>query len=123
MTPFLVLNLQSTFTLVAKWHIAPRLSKSSVEDYLVLLTWVHVFRYAPLTLFVPTQASPTIPAGVAEQIAYGDLVSAVLALVAVVFLTRRWPGAIAVAWLFNIVGIADLVVSTSAAIRARLYEI
>jgi len=37
MTLFYVLNLQSAFSLaafalIARWHIAPRLSKTSVED-------------------------------------------------------------------------------------------
>lgn len=128
MTASQILNLQSTFSLVAfaliaRWHIAPGLSKTSIEDYLLPLTWVHVFRYAPLTLLVPGQVSPEVPANVANIIAYGDLGSALLALVMVIFLKYRLAGALAVAWLFNIVGIADIVVATGASIGAKMADI
>src|SRR2546425_12837161 len=128
MTPFAILALQSTFSLVAfaliaRWSVAPRLSRASLEDYLVPLIWVHVFRYAPLTLLVPGQVSLKLPAGVAATIAYGDLVSAIAALVAIIFLKFRWQGALAVAWAFNLIGIADLLVSTGAAINAMMYQV
>jgi phosphoglucomutase len=38
-------------------------------------------------------------------------------------LKRRLPGALTVAWLFNLIGIADIVVAGGAAIGAKLYEI
>ena len=128
MTAFQILALQSTFSLVAfaliaRWHVTPRLSKSSIEDYLLPLAWVHVFRYTPLTLLVPGQVAASLPPATAATIAYGDLVSAVAALVAVIFLRQRWKGAVAVVWLFNLVGIADIVVSTAAAIGAKMYDI
>src|SRR6266852_67503 len=128
MTAFQILNLQSTFSvvafaLIARWHIAPRLSRTSIEDYLLPLTWVHVFRSAPLTLLVPGQVSPNVPADAANLIAYGDLVSAVAALVTVIFLKYRLPGALAVTWVFNIVGIGDIVVATGASINAKMADI
>ena len=128
MTLFAILALQSTFSLVAfaliaRWYVAPRLSRASLEDYLVPLIWVHVFRYAPLTLLVPGQVSLKLPADVAATIAYGDLVSAIVALVAIIFLKFRWQGALAVAWAFNLIGIADLLVSTGAAINAKMYQV
>jgi hypothetical protein len=42
-----------------------------------------------------------------EAIAYGDLASAVLALVAAVFLYYRWGGAVIVAWIVNLVTSLD----------------
>ena len=128
MTAFQILALQSTFSLVAfaliaRWHVAPRLSKASPEEYLLPLAWVHVFRYTPLTLLVPGQVAPTLPAGVAATIAYGDLASALAALAAVIFLKAKWRGALAVAWVFNLIGIADIVVSTGAAIGSKMYDI
>ena len=41
------------------------------------------------------------------RIAYGDLASAMLALIAVVFLRYEWSGAVAVAWLVNTVTSLD----------------
>lgn len=127
MRPFSIFSLQLTlslvtFALIARWHIAPRLA-TSVEGYLLPLAWVHVFRYVPLTLLVPGQVSPGVPAHTASTIAYGDLLSALAALAAVIFLTGKWRGALAVVWLFNIIGMVDLVVSTRAAIDAKLYDI
>src|SRR5258708_38122787 len=128
MTASQILTLQSTFSLVAfaliaRWHIAPRLSGTSVEDYLLPLAWVHVFRYAPLTLLVPGQVSSEVPANVANLIAYGDLASALLALVTVIFLKYRLAGALAVAWLFNIIGVADIVAADGAAVGAKIGDI
>ena len=128
MTAFQILALQSTlsvvaFALIARWHIAPRLSKASTAEYLLPLAWVHVFRYTPLTLLVPGQVAPTLPSGVAATIAYGDLASALVALAAVVFLRGKWKGAIALAWVLNVVGIVDIVASTGAAIGAKMYDI
>ena len=128
MTAFQILALQSTFSLIAfaliaHWHVAPRLSKASAEDYLLPLAWVHVFRYTPLTLLVPGQVAASLPAATAATVAYGDLASALAALIAVIFLKQRWKGARAVAWLFNLIGIADIVVSTGAAIGAKMYDI
>ncbi len=128
MTAFQILNLQSTFSLVAfaliaRWHVAPRLSGAPVEDYLLPLAWVHVFRYAPLTLLVPGQVSPMVPADAANLIAYGDLASAVAALVTVIFLKYRLAGALAVAWVFNIIGIVDIVAATGTSINAKMADI
>src|SRR5262249_48614594 len=39
---------------------------------------------------------------------HGDLVAALLALVAIVALRARWPGAIPLAWIANVVGTLDL---------------
>ena len=128
MTAFQILALQSSFSLVAfaliaRWHVAPRLSQASAEEYLLPLAWVHVFRYTPMTLLVPGQVAASLPAATAATIAYGDLASALVALAAVVFLRAKWKGAIALTWALNAVGIVDIVVSTGAAIGAKMYDI
>src|SRR5262245_43636375 len=110
MNPFYVLNIQSTlsliaFALIARWHVAPRLSKLSREDALVPLLWVHVFRYAPLTLYAPGQVDPRIPPDAAAAVAYGDLISGLVALVALIALKLQARIAIPLVWLFTIVGV------------------
>lgn len=127
MTPFVIFGLQSTFslvvfTLVASWYIAPRLAQKPFEDALVPLILLHVFRYTPLTLLAPGQVAATVPTNVASTIAYGDLASAVLALLAALFLKYRWPGAVLVTWLFTVVGIADILLAGARGVGARLYE-
>jgi len=55
-----------------------------------------------------------------SKIAYGDLASALLALVAVLFLRYRWSHAIAVAWLANVVTGADWVLASYLAASSQL---
>jgi fucose 4-O-acetylase-like acetyltransferase len=124
---FHVLAIQFTFSLVAfgllaRWYVAPRLSTSSREAAIVPLVWVHVFRYAPLALYATGQIDPRVPGDVAAAIGYGDLVSAVLALLAVCALRLRAAVAIPLAWIFSVVGSADLVYATYKAVGAHLYS-
>ncbi|HKC13307.1 MAG TPA: hypothetical protein VKI41_14850 [Vicinamibacteria bacterium] len=127
MSPFLVLNIQSTlslvvFTLIAWWHVEPRLRTRPREQALVPLLWVQVFRYAPLALYAPGQVDPRIPPDVAAAVGLGDLASAVVALVALVALQLKARGAIALVWAFSAVGIADLVFATLKAVAAEMYR-
>jgi len=53
---------------------------------------VHVFRYAPLTLYATGQVDSRMPADVAVTVAFGDLAAAIVALVAVLAVKLRRPG-------------------------------
>src|SRR5215470_14329493 len=126
MAPFWVLNIQSTlslilFVLIAKWYVAPRLAGRSRNQAILPLLWIHAFRYAPLTLYAPGQADPRIPADVVGIVAYGDLIAALLALVAIAAIKLKWRAATALVWLFSIVSAADLVYGTARAVGAQLY--
>ena len=127
MSAFHVLSVQSTlsliaFVLIARWHVAPRLDTLTRDDALIALLWVHVFRYAPLTLYAPGQVDPRIPADVAGTVAFGDLVAGLVALVALLAVKLRTPGAIALVWIFSVVGIGDLVLATLKAVGAEMYS-
>jgi len=126
MTPFWVLNIQSTlslilFILIARWYVAPRLSGRSRNQAILPLLWIHAFRYAPLTLLAPGQADPRIPADVVGVVAYGDFVATLFALLAIVAVQLRLRMATALVWLFSIVSIADLVYGTARAVGAQMY--
>jgi len=69
----------------------------------------------------PGQVDPQIPADVAAAVGYGDLVSGVAALVALVAVRWRLPGALGLVWLFSVVGIGDLVIATAKAVQAHMY--
>ena len=127
MTPFVVLSLQSTlslmaFALLATWHVLPRLPGRSPEAAVAPLLWVHVFRYAPLTLLAPGQADPRIPADAVRVIAYGDLAAAILALAALIAVRLRLRAALGLIWLFSAFSIGDLVIGAERAVRAELYR-
>ena len=112
MNPLLLFGVQFTlsvmiFAIVAKWYIAPALNKLPIHDALVPLFLVHALRYLPSSAFAPGQVDPKIPMDAMAGIAYGDLASAILALIAVVFLRYRWSGAVGIAWLVNAVTSLD----------------
>jgi hypothetical protein len=112
MSPTALQGVQSTFSivlfsLVAAWFIAPALRKLAAEDALVPLFLLNALRYLPSSAFAPGQIDPRVPSDAMGVIAYGDLVSAVLALAAALFLHYRWNGALAVAWIVNVVTTID----------------
>jgi hypothetical protein len=111
MSPTALFGLQFCLSLVlsglvAKWYLAPRLAAVPVSAGLPPLFLVHALRYLPSSAFAPGQIDPRAPMDAMAAIAYGDLGSALLALVAAVFLYYRFRGAVAVAWAVN--GITSL---------------
>ena len=112
MSPTSLFAAQFTFSLVlsvivAKWYLVPALNKLPAHAALVPLFLFHALRYLPSSAFAPGQIGEAVPKDAMAAIAYGDLASAVLALLAVFFLRYQWPGAIAVAWLVNVVTSLD----------------
>src|SRR5260370_30497325 len=91
------------FAVVAKWYITPALNRLPVHSALVPLFLVHALRYLPSSAFAPGQIDPRVPTSAMEAIAYGDLASAVLALIAALFLYYRFSGPLGVACIVNII--------------------
>lgn len=96
------------WTVVARLFVWPRLRQLSRTDALVVLITPHLFRFVGLGFLVPGVVSPTLQADFAQPAAYGDLVATVLALLAIGALRWRVPGALLLAWVFNLWGAADL---------------
>jgi len=94
--------------IVAALYIWPRLKAMRREDALLPLVVPHMFRFVGLSFLVPGVVSPLLSPAFAAPAAYGDLVAAILAVVATLALAARAVWAIAVVWLFNIWGAADL---------------
>ncbi|UWZ86423.1 hypothetical protein [Occallatibacter riparius] len=92
--------------IVTRRYIWPELRVRSREEALRPLLMLHSFRYIGLSFLVPGVVSADLPSGFAHWAAYGDIVAATLALVSLLLL----PGAagIAATWVFNFVGLADL---------------
>jgi len=87
-------------------YIWPALQGRSRTDALRPLLLLHGFRFVGLAFLVPGVVSPDLPASFARPAAYGDLATAVLALLAIAAL-RNGLGII-LAWTFSILGSADL---------------
>jgi hypothetical protein len=67
---------------------------------------LHSFRFIGLAFLVPGVVSPDVPSAFAQSAAYGDIIAAILALLALTSLSGR--AGIVIAWIFNIWGTADL---------------
>jgi hypothetical protein len=87
--------------------IWPELRRRARNDALRPLLMFHSFRFVGLAFLVPGVVSPDLPAAFAEGAAYGDIVSAALALLSLTLLSGRLGSA--AAWVFNLWGIADII--------------
>lgn len=128
MTPFHVLSIQASlsiiiFSLLGIWYVNPKLSKLPLEKILIPLLWTHTLRYIALVLFLPGQVSPDFPRGILSIIAYGDFITALLSLFAILMLKYRIFGALIMVWIFNFVSVIDIINSIGMAIGARVYNI
>ena len=94
--------------LIAQWLLAPWLEKKSVNEALFFLTLPHAFRYMGMVFLVPGVVARPLPSAFATAAAYGDLLTGVLALLALFALRTGGVWALALVWLFNIVGTFDL---------------
>jgi hypothetical protein len=87
-------------------YIWPALRDRSWAEALRPLLVLHSFRFLGLSFLVPGVVSHDLPAAFAHSAAYGDLIAAILASVALLALPTR--AGLAVAWIFNLWGSADL---------------
>jgi hypothetical protein len=92
--------------IVAAQYLWPALRALPGARALRPLLVLHSFRFVGLVFLVPGVVSPTLPEAFARPAAYGDLIAAVLALVALSGLSTRCG--IGLVWLFNLWGTADL---------------
>ena len=96
------------YGIVTKLYVLPRLRVMAREDALTALVVPHTFRFVGLSFLVPGVVSPSLPAEFAAPAAYGDLVAAILAVIATLALRARVSWAIAIVWVFNVWGTLDL---------------
>ena len=99
----------AAYALIAWWYGAPRLRNLPREVALVPLLWIHAFRIVGGTILAPGSVDAAVPAEFRTMIGYGDMATALLALLALVALRRRMPAAISLVWLFLAVGLLDTV--------------
>ena len=91
---------------VAACYIWPALRSQPQVDALRPLLILHSFRFVGLAFLVPGVVAPELPLAFASPAAYGDLIAAILALLALAALRGRLG--IPLVWVFNLWGTADL---------------
>lgn len=92
--------------IVAARYIWPALRLRSRTEALRPLLVLNSFRFLGLSFLVPGVVSPDLPATFAHAVAYGDIIAAILALVSLTWLESG--AGIAMTWIFNVWGAADL---------------
>jgi hypothetical protein len=73
------------------------------------------------TILAPGAVDPAVPAEFRTMIGFGDLSTAVLALLALVALRARFGGAIGLVWLFLVVGMLDTVNAIVQSVRFSVF--
>ena len=92
----------------AKWYVAPALARLDRTSVLAPILLFHGTRYIGLAFLIPGVTAEPLDPRFADPAAYGDLLAAILALVALLALRSNWPIAIPMVWIFNVVGTLDL---------------
>ena len=111
MTPPALFGISVLFSFVAwglvtRLYIWPALRNQPRADALRPILLLHSFRFVGLAFLVPGVVSPDLSPAFARPAAYGDLATAVLALLALATLRNRL-GTLLI-WVFNLLGTADL---------------
>jgi len=92
--------------IVAARYVWPELRLRPRAEALRPLLIFHSFRFIGLAFLVPGVVSSDLPSAFARSAAYGDLVAAILALLALISLPSA--SGVVIAWIFNLWGTADL---------------
>jgi len=110
------------FITIAVWYVAPWMRERPLAVALAVPLWVQAFRYVALQIFSAQQFGFRISDAAANEIAWGDVAGAVLALVALWLLRRGSRAAIPVVWVFVVESTVDLLNATVMGIRERAQE-
>ncbi len=92
--------------IVTARYIWPELRLRERADALRPLLILHSFRFIGLAFLVPGVVSPDLPSAFAHSAAYGDIIAAILALLALISLPSA--SGVVIAWIFSLWGTADL---------------
>jgi hypothetical protein len=100
-------------------YVLPKLKSMGYVDAQRAIATLHSFRFFGLVFILPGVVGPGLSAGFAQFAAYGDFVTGVLAILALLTVRIRplfWFFVLA----FNVVGAADIIVDYYHAIRIGL---
>src|SRR6516164_7621455 len=92
--------------IVTARYIWPELRLRSRAEALRPVLILHSFRFIGLPFLVPGVVSSDLPSAFAQSAAYGDIIAAILALLALISLPTA--SGIVIAWIFSLWGTVDL---------------
>ena len=111
-----------TWGLIGKWYVMPRLNAMPRPDALTPLLLFHSFRHIGLVFLVPGVVSHSLTPAFAYPAAYGDLLAAILGLIAIGALRMGCGGAVPLVWIFNLEGTVDLLYAVFQGLRNHVAE-
>jgi len=103
------ISIEFSFTawgIVAARYVWPELRFRPQAEALRPLLVLHSFRFIGLSFLVPGVVSPDLPSAFPHSAAYGDIIAAILAMLALISLPST--AGVVIAWIFSIWGSADL---------------
>lgn len=124
---FTIINLQAIIGTISiiigfNWWIKPRIAHLSIHDALLPFVFLNTFRYLGLSFMAQEQFYDGFPVEFLNTVGLWDMSTAILAIIAAVALKKRWKSAIAIVWIFNIVGFADLITAFPQFFGLKLYD-
>jgi len=119
-----ILTVNLAFSTLIFWigsriYILPRLHELAPRTVLLPVLLLHAFRHLGLMFLAPGATYPGIPPQFAYPAALGDLVAAVLAVVAIPPVATQARSARFLVWLFNIEGTVGYLHRPLEALEAR----
>jgi hypothetical protein len=118
----LTLNLIANtliFYLAARLYLLPQLARFPPQQILIPILLLHSTRHLGMMFLTRGATYPGLPLEFAYPAAFGDLLTAILALIAIPFVLRGSVFAKSLVWFFNIFGTIDLL---DAIILATIYN-
>jgi hypothetical protein len=109
---FLVLGL------IGKWYIWPSIKDRGIKIALTPLLLYACLRINGLMFLMPGLVSPELPSAFAVPTAYGDFAAVLLALLALACVRFESAFAVPVLWVFNILGLLDLIYGNISSLAA-----
>ena len=118
----LTLNLIANtliFYLVARLYLLPQLPRFRPRQILVPILFLHSTRHLGMMFLTRGATYPGLPPQFAYPAAFGDLLTAIIALITIPIVLRASSLAKPAVWVFNVFGTIDLLV---AIVLATIYD-
>jgi hypothetical protein len=107
------------FWIAARLYLLPRLDELEARTVLLPILLLHALRHLGLMFLAPGAVYAGIPPQFTYPAAFGDLLTAILALIAIPAVAARARIAPQLVWAFNILGTIDLM---NAIVLAIVYD-
>jgi hypothetical protein len=108
----------AAYAAIGGWFVWPWLRHRPQRTALSILLLPQLFRHVGVTLLVSEVVDPELSEAFARQTAIGDTLAVGLAWLALVSLRMGWSFAVAAVWLFNVVGLGDMLLNLVTAARS-----